>query len=165
MGICRNTRKGHGKFDITDKRILEVGCGVGLSTLLLNSRLADITATDHHPEAKSYLQWNTLLNAGPPIPFFRTGWEDECHALGTFDLIIGSDILYQPNHPALLSGFIGEHANQGCQVIIVDPSRGNSSKFTLAMREKGFVESVLDIDQYLDEKQTFKGQIRSYLRT
>ncbi|MCB1663781.1 MAG: histidine kinase, partial [Pseudomonadales bacterium] len=30
-------------FDITNKRILEVGCGIGLSSLLLNHLKADIT--------------------------------------------------------------------------------------------------------------------------
>ncbi|HCI30425.1 MAG TPA: histidine kinase, partial [Psychrobacter sp.] len=36
-------------YDIKDKRILEVGCGMALSSLLLNHRQADITATDYHP--------------------------------------------------------------------------------------------------------------------
>ncbi|MER2164740.1 MAG: histidine kinase, partial [Psychrobacter alimentarius] len=33
-------------YDIAGKRILEVGCGMALSSLLLNHRHADITATD-----------------------------------------------------------------------------------------------------------------------
>jgi len=41
-------------FPIQGKRILEVGCGMALTSLLLNSRHADITATDIHPEAGSF---------------------------------------------------------------------------------------------------------------
>ena len=37
------------------KRILEVGCGIGLSSLILNRLNADITATDYHPEAEKFL--------------------------------------------------------------------------------------------------------------
>ena len=37
-------------FDTKGKRILEIGCGIGLTSLLLNQRKADITATDYHPE-------------------------------------------------------------------------------------------------------------------
>ena len=36
-------------FEVMGTRILEVGCGIGLSSLLLNHRFADITATDYHP--------------------------------------------------------------------------------------------------------------------
>ena len=32
-------------YDIAGKRILEVGCGIGLSSLVLNHRQAEITAT------------------------------------------------------------------------------------------------------------------------
>jgi 2-polyprenyl-3-methyl-5-hydroxy-6-metoxy-1,4-benzoquinol methylase len=152
-------------FDVEGKRILEVGCGVGLASLLLNSRNANITATDHHPDADAYLQWNVNLNAGLPIPFVRTGWEDECKALGIFDLIIGSDILYQPNHPALLSHFIARHAKPKCQVIIVDPSRGNGNQFTREMDTEGFSQERLSVDQYLVADQHYKGQIRSFTRS
>ena len=38
-------------FAIEGKRILEVGCGLALTSLLLKVRQADITATDIHPEA------------------------------------------------------------------------------------------------------------------
>ena len=41
-------------YDTGKKRILEVGCGMALSSLLLNSRNADITATDHHPEVEKF---------------------------------------------------------------------------------------------------------------
>ncbi|MCD8541365.1 MAG: hypothetical protein LRY22_01600 [Aliarcobacter cryaerophilus] len=45
-----------------NKRILEVGCGIGLSSLILNRLNADITATDYHPEAEKFLDINTELN-------------------------------------------------------------------------------------------------------
>jgi len=38
-------------FDIAGKRILELGCGLGLSSLVLQRRHADVTASDHHPLA------------------------------------------------------------------------------------------------------------------
>ena len=104
-------------FNISGKRILEVGCGIGLSSLLLNSRLADITATDYHPEAGNFLMENTKLNHAKIIPFIRTGWENENVNLGRFDLIIGSDLLYERNHPAILSGFIDQHVKPACEVL------------------------------------------------
>ena len=151
-------------FDIENRRILEVGCGVGLASLMLNSRAADITATDHHPEAQAYLQVNVLLNEGRAIPFVRAGWEQKDTDLGEFDLIVGSDLLYQPDHALLLSGFITRHARKKCEVIIVDPGRGNAAKFSKAMMASGFHQSDLKTAPYLQDNQSYKGQIRRYER-
>lgn len=42
-------------YEIKGNRILEVGCGIALASLVLNHRLADITATDYHPEVENFL--------------------------------------------------------------------------------------------------------------
>ena len=151
-------------FDIKDKRILEVGCGVGLTSLMLNSRIADITATDHHPEANAYLQLHVDLNEGRSIPFVRTGWDQKDTSLGEFDLIVGSDILYQPDHAILLSGFVNRHAKEKCEVIIVDPGRGNAAKFSNAMLALGFVQSDLKAAPVVQDGQPCKGLIRHFER-
>jgi predicted nicotinamide N-methyase len=64
------------KSDTDSKRILEVGCGIGLSSLLLNHLDKDITATDYHPEVENFLLKNTQLNNDKNIPFHRLNWED-----------------------------------------------------------------------------------------
>ena len=125
-------------FDIEGKRILEVGCGIGLASHILNHREADITAMDHHPEAEAFLKINVGLNSGAPIPFVRTTWNDADSSLGEFDLIIGSDVLYEPNHAGLLAAFIEQHAHQTCEVMIIDPDRSAFSGFNKAMAEFGF---------------------------
>ncbi|MBU1195268.1 MAG: methyltransferase domain-containing protein [Proteobacteria bacterium] len=151
-------------FDILGKRILEVGCGIGLTSLLLNHRLADITATDYHPEANTFLLENIKLNKGRNIPFIRTGWADEESALGRFDLIIGSDLLYERNHAQLLSGFINQHANSSCEIIVVDPGRGNHAPFSKKMVTLGYshTQSRPVTCAYLTTP--FKGQILRYTR-
>lgn len=131
----------HLMFDheIEGIRILEVGCGIGLASLVLNHRLANITSTDYHPEAEAFLQENTRINKGPEIPFIRTAWGDPNTCLGTFDLIIGSDLLYERDHAADLSKFIAQHSKTHCDVIIVDPGRGQSSFFSKKMNKFGYV--------------------------
>ena len=98
-------------YHIEGKRILEIGCGIALTSLVLNHRLADITATDYHPEAHPFLIANVALNNGKQIPFVRRGWEDDEDGLGTFDLIIGSDLLYESDHSQILSEFINLSTN------------------------------------------------------
>ena len=57
-------------FEINGKRILELGCGMALSSLLINRRGGNITATDYHPQAGIFLKKNTELNEDADIPFF-----------------------------------------------------------------------------------------------
>jgi predicted nicotinamide N-methyase len=125
-------------YDIGGLRILEVGCGIGLTSLLLNKRGGDITATDHHPEAGPFLEENARINGGPPIAFVRTAWSDPMLDMGSFDLIVGSDVLYEADHVAELCGFINQHANATCTVIIVDPGRRLHARFSKRMVVEGF---------------------------
>jgi len=151
-------------YEVEGKRILEVGCGIALASLVLNHRCADITATDYHPEVEDFLRQNTQLNEGRAIPYVRTGWADTKSGLGKFDLIIGSDLLYERDHADLLSAFIDRHAKADCEVIIVDPGRGQSARFSRAMEALGYSASRSrpENPDYLDHP--FKGQIVRYLR-
>ncbi|MCM2681127.1 class I SAM-dependent methyltransferase [Echinimonas agarilytica] len=152
-------------YDTNTKRILEVGCGTALSSLLLNRKQADITATDHHPETQHFLDRNTTLNGDCPIPFERTGWADDNDSLGRFDLIIGSDLLYEDEHIELLAEFIGSHSKPQCEVIIVDPGRGRKNKLAKRLIEFGYVLSTSKPTNtdYLNSE--FKGHILEFTRT
>jgi predicted nicotinamide N-methyase len=151
-------------YDTHSKRILEVGCGIALSSLLLNKQCADITATDYHPEVKSFLQRNTLLNKDSAIAYEQVNWADTNDDLGLFDLIIGSDLLYEDSHAELLATFIDAHSKPACEVIIVDPGRGRKNKLSSRMTHFGFTSSqqIPQHTQYLD--QEFKGHILKFER-
>lgn len=151
-------------YDIANKRILEVGCGIALASLILNHRHADITATDCHPEAEAFLAINTELNHDNKIPFTRTGWSDELSELGKFDVIIGSDILYESEHVDLLSVFINQHAAEHCEVIVVDPGRGHHAKFSKKMLALGYSHQQHKPVQKIDADYVFNGQILYYSR-
>ncbi|ODB93624.1 histidine kinase [Candidatus Thiodiazotropha endoloripes] len=152
-------------YDIGSKRVLEIGCGTALSSLLLNKQHVDITATDYHPEAETFLNRNSELNGDALIPFERTGWADNNDKLGRFDLIIGSDLLYEDEHIGLLSNFIREHSNPECEVIIVDPGRGRKNKLANKLLELGYRSSFSkpENSDYLDNE--FKGDILQFVRS
>ncbi|MGH1374124.1 MAG: class I SAM-dependent methyltransferase [Cellvibrionaceae bacterium] len=152
-------------YDTDSKRILEIGCGTALTSMLLNKNQADITATDQPPEAQRFLNRNTELNGDQLIPFERTGWADNNDSLGRFDLIIGSDLLYEDQHIELLAGFIRSHSNPDCEVVIVDPGRGRKNKLAKKLHEFGYILSTSKPNNtdYLDRE--FKGHILEFVRT
>jgi predicted nicotinamide N-methyase len=150
--------------DMGTKRILEIGCGTALSSILLNKQLVDITATDYHPDAEKFLNRNTELNGDSIIPFERTGWGDNNDDLGKFDIIIGSDLLYEDEHIDLLACFIQAHSKPESEVILVDPGRGRKSKLAKKLLTFGYSSSFIKPahTDYLDGD--FKGHILKFMR-
>ena len=152
------------QYPTGSKRILEIGCGMALTSLLLNKQNADITATDYHPEVGNFLLKNTLLNEDQPIAFERVDWANENDNLGLFDLIIGSDILYEDTHIELLANFIEKHSKPCCEVIIVDPGRGRKNKFSARMINFGHTLIQIKPKQNQNVGQEFKGRILTFKR-
>lgn len=151
-------------YNTGSKRILEIGCGMALTSLLLNKQHANITATDYHPEVGTFLKRNTLLNEDSPINYERVDWADKSDNLGLFDLIIGSDLLYEDQHVALLSAFIEDHSKPDCEVILVDPGRGRKNKLSAKMAEYGYSSSYLKPSHTDYLSQEFKGYILKFKR-
>lgn len=150
--------------DIVGKRILELGCGLGLSSLVLQQRHADITASDHHPLAEPFLRHNAAQNQLAAIGYCDLRWEIPDAVLGRFDLIIGSDILYESGHADLLAAMVRRHALPDAEVLITDPGRGNSAPFTRALADQGF--TVVELRSRFDAADVapFRGRLLSYRR-
>jgi len=145
-------------------RILELGCGLGLASLVAHFRGADITASDYHPSACDFFAENILLNQMSPMTLLLCDWAKLHDEMGCFDLIIGSDLLYEPNHPELLSTFIDLHSKPTVEVIIIDPDRRQQREFTRSMEKRGYAYSMTRGSAEQIERLKFKGKIMTYRR-
>ena len=130
--------------EVGAKRVLEIGCGIALASMVLKRRGLDITATDLNPYAARLLNYNSSLNQLEDIKFDQAGWHDDESTLGKFDLIVGSDLLYDHHNLSPLLQFINDHINPEGQVVLVDPGRGLSRKFARLLSEFGFNATVQD---------------------
>ena len=124
----------------------------------------DVTASDYHPLAQEFLDENILGNDLPPIKFETGNWDVDNPLLGEFDVIIGSDILYEPAHAENVSRFIDNHSGHDVQVIIVDPDRGNRSRFTRFMHSLGYAHHFDRFSEQQDDGSTCKGRVLHYQR-
>lgn len=156
------------------ERILEIGCGLALASLVAHRRGSDVTASDCHPLTGGFLRENLRLNDLLPLKYRHGHWGAP-EALpgapvrlpveGLFDLIVGSDLLYERDTHADLAHFIGEHASASAQVWIVDPDRGNRPAFNKQMAEQGFSRTEERLDHPARPAQAaYKGRLLTYQR-
>ena len=155
------------------ERILEIGCGLGLGSLVGHRRGADVTASDVHPLAAAFLLENLRLNQLPPMKYRHGPWAEPGVAAagdlqGRFDLIIGSDVLYERDADATLAHFIQRHAAPVAEVWIVDPDRGNRPAFNREMQSRGFTREELRLGHALPvgaaTLPSYKGRLLVYRR-
>ncbi len=150
--------------DVAGLRILEVGCGLALSSLVLKHRGADITASDLHPLAETFLIDNARRNGLQAIAYRDLPWAVPDATLGYFDLIIGSDILYERGHAALLAGLIQRHALPRSEIVITDPGRGNGGAFGKAMALLGYEASEHRCRFKPEDVAPYRGRLLQYRR-
>ena len=109
-------------------RILEIGCGLGLASLVGHRAGADVTASDCHPLAGRFLSENLVLNDLGPMKYRHGQWpglvlprdaiDERAPAVvdGPFDLIVGSDVLYERDETGTLANFIARLASPVAEV-------------------------------------------------
>lgn len=160
-----------------EERILEIGCGLALPTLVGRRRGARITASDRHPMTRAFLEANARLNEIDMIKYRhgQWGWEGEVCVKDAgaeplsarYDLILGSDLLYDRDAPAELAHFIDDHAQAAAEVWIIDPDRGHRPAFTREMARYGFElveqERIEDAPEE-DGERPYKGRLLRYMR-
>ena len=151
-------------IEIEGRSVLELGCGLALPSLVLQYRGANITASDHNPITETFLNYNTNLNNLPNIPYLDLPCGDKGIATKRYDLIIGSDILYEPNHADLLVGLIARIAEPKSKVLVSCPGRGHRNNFSRSMKKLGFVLTEKRVPFAEGEIPPYKGRLLSYQR-
>lgn len=159
-----------------DEKILEIGCGLALASLVAHRRGAQVTASDCHPFAESFLRENLRLNELCASLTYRHGqWgvdvplTDEQAGRKVlserYDLVIGSDILYERDTPPALAKFVDQHTLPAAEVWVVDANRGYRPAFQHYMSQYRFV--LLDdirLHTATHTDQRYKGRLLKYGR-
>ena len=133
---------------VRGKRVLEIGAGIGLVGLVAQ-RLgpAHLLQTDYHPDALQAARQNARQNhaANLSILSIRHGdWRNWPDDLGDFDLVLGSDVLYERDlHPDLMRLLPRLIAPDG-QIIFSDPLRPQAVSFVEQMEQDGRWDVQMD---------------------
>jgi predicted nicotinamide N-methyase len=133
-------------LELKGKRVLELGCGLAIPSLIASKLGADVTATDFHPEVPIFLRRNLALNHLAGLEYVQVNWAaDSFPDLGRYDFVIGSDVLYERAHAPTLATVVERYLGPQGLAIIADPARPYLQSFVDEMARRGFLhESTVE---------------------
>jgi predicted nicotinamide N-methyase len=116
-----------GEQDLADRRVLELGAGLGLPSLAAALRGANVLATDWADEAVALLRENAARN-GVALRAERVRWDEPAPLLAEapWDLVLGADLLYEDRNASLLLELL---PRLGGDVLLADPGRPAAAAF------------------------------------
>jgi predicted nicotinamide N-methyase len=105
------------------KRLLELGCGLGLASLVATVRGFDVLATDYYQPALDFLRLNAARNGLAPPATLLVDFRCFPAELRGFDIVAAGDVLYErANCPLVAEGFMRALAPWGLG-LLADPGR------------------------------------------
>jgi len=119
------------------KTALELGCGVGLSTLAATSAGFDVLSTDYYEDALDVTRANVFRNLATIARTRMVDWRHFPEDLGTFDLVFASDVLYEKEYAELLPLLLRRLLVPGGIALIADPGRVAAPVFVEACAAHG----------------------------
>jgi predicted nicotinamide N-methyase len=133
-------------------RVLELGCGLALPSLVLAARGWSVVARDLHPDVEYFLARNRSRLPGVDLVFERADWQEPRQE--AWHLVLASDVLYDRSQPASLARYLATslkgtlvdsraghepHPEPGAamRALVCDPGRGYLDEFISRCRDLG----------------------------
>ncbi len=117
-------------------RVLELGCGLGLPSIVAARAGAEVLATDGSTDAIAYAAHSMALN-GTEADVAAADWAADGDALverGPFDLVLGADVLYTKENAHVAMRLLPRLVAPGGKAWFADPGRSNSADFIAAIK-------------------------------
>src|SRR3954470_19483018 len=110
--------------DLAGRRVLELGCGLALPSLVAARRGASVLATDGEPDAVVFAAHNLALN-GLEGEVVQVDWRDSGALVerGPWDLVVAADVLYKRANVEALLRLLPRLVAAGGEALIADPRR------------------------------------------
>jgi predicted nicotinamide N-methyase len=128
--------------DVEALRVVELGCGLGIPSLVAASRGGDVLATDWAAEAVDLLNRNAERN-GLRLEAMLADWRepDALVARAPFDLVLAADVLYERRYVDLLLALL---PRLGDSALLADPGRPFTRGFLERAAECWQIDTIGD---------------------
>jgi predicted nicotinamide N-methyase len=112
------------------RRVLELGCGLGLPSIAAARAGGRVLATDWSPDALRATADNAERN-GVPVETLACSWASPEPLLerAPWPLVLASDVLYERRNVDLLLGLLPQLVDRRGEVLIADPGRPPAASF------------------------------------
>ena len=124
---------------LSGKRVLELGCGLGVVALGAVIAGGVVTATDYYDDALLFARLNVADATGAAIATRMVDWVAMPEDLGKFDVVLASDVLYEHRYAAMVADAIAKTLVRGGEAIVADPGRIALDEFREECRDRGIV--------------------------
>lgn len=124
---------------IKHRTILELGCGLGYPALVASHLEAKVLATDYHPDVEEYFLRN-CRHSSVKCDYLRLNWREDKQDIGQFDIVMGSDVLYENKHASEVAKGLIRFLKPGGKILLSDPGRNYLQPFLEAMKKEGYTE-------------------------
>jgi predicted nicotinamide N-methyase len=123
-------------LDLAGRRVLELGCGLGLVGVAAAMAGADVLAADQSAEAIAFTTVNAERN-GVAVRAVRCAFErpEALLAVAPWDLVLAADVLYEPKTVPVLVDLL---PRLGHAVWLADPGRPREPDFLRAVDAAGW---------------------------
>jgi predicted nicotinamide N-methyase len=131
---------------IRDKTVLELGAGIGLPSLLMANEAKTIQVSDYDSEAVELFRKNIAHLQLHNVQALQMDWNDLPENIDP-EVIILSDVNYDPTQFESLTKLIQKFIHQGCTIILSTPQRIIANPFVLALSEFIIADYLAMVDE------------------
>ncbi len=126
-----STEQGRGRA------LLELGCGIGLVSLAAAHAGFEVLATDYYGEALEFTAANVARHESASVDTRLVDWRKLPQDLGTFDVVVASDVLYEAPLPALVAATLVRTISATGLGLLTDPGRRTAAGFVDECARRG----------------------------
>ncbi len=122
------------------KQFLELGAGLGLVSTAAASWGHNITATEYNSHALNFVYANAQANNCKDLTIYQLDWHNPA-PLGTFDYIVGSEIVYHERDFDTLEAVLKNYLRPDGEIILAERLHKTSAAFFQRMQQNYHVSA------------------------
>lgn len=105
------------------RSLIELGCGAGLVVSAAAVAGFDVVASDYYADALQFARVNANRNSGCDIAVRLLDWRAMPSDVGTFDVVLASDVLYERAYGPLVASALNTLLAPAGIALMADPGR------------------------------------------
>ena len=131
------------------RRLLELGCGLGLVTMAAMRVGFEVLATDYYQEALQFTRANSWRALGREPHTRLVDWRALPDDLDCFDRVVAADVLYERPYAQLVAQALARTLGPEGEATVADPGRVAAGEFVKQCEASGLTAGAADVRPFV----------------